>query len=459
MSEQNGISIRISAVTITKNEEKNIGRWLQSVKIYADEIIVVDTGSEDDTVKIATEGGARVEHFDWINDFAAAKNYALDLCSGQWIAFLDADEYFPDEDAKKVRPLLESLSPNIQNVGLITPLININRDDHNKLISVMHQLRLFRHLPDIRYSGHIHENLQNINIKKRVLKMDESIQIFHTGYSSSIIKQKLSRNLDILLSDIGKHGDRVENYHYLADCYYGLGEYEKAIDYATKHIESGVRIIGDEANTHAMRISSRIALKQPIERIMPDIELGIKKFPCSAIFHFIAGSIYYNAKDYLTAAEWDDNGINILSKTNTEEKDPISRITGSNNGESLLATIYSQRSTIFFLSGDYNNAIDYSLKGLKIYRYNLTALYNLLQIFGATDIPAMDVIQVLYTIYGVSDSAHICDAIQPLINHYDNLAQVYACFSQKGKVDNSSPTVLLALGNFPIVIEKSCQAL
>lgn len=459
MSIKNNLSLRISAVTITKNEEKNIGRWLHSAKIYADEIIVVDTGSTDNTVTIAQEAGARIERFTWINDFAAAKNYALDLCTGQWIAFLDADEYFPDEDAKKVRPLLEHFSPNLKIVGIVTPLVNINVDNHNKLISVMHQLRLFRHLSDIRYTGKVHERLVNLSTKNRILKLDETTKIFHTGYSSGILRQKLSRNLDILLSEIAKFGHRPGDYYYLADCYYGLNEYEKAIEYATKHIESGEHLVGDETRTHGLRISSRLFLSQPLEMILPDIELGIKEFPNSAVFHFLAGSVYYNKKDYKTAARWIDDGLSIFSAISNEKKDPLSMINAPATGDTLLSTIYGQRATIFYLSGDYSSAIDCSLKSLKLFRYDQNALYNLLQLLGDLRIPAADIIELLYTIYKLSDAILICDATYPLINHYENIAQVFAYFSQKGNINNSSPAVLLALGNFSVIMKKSNQAL
>lgn len=453
------MSPRISAVTITKNEEKNIERWLHSAKMYADEIIVVDTGSTDNTVAIAQAAGARVERFTWINDFSAAKNYALDLCTGQWIAFLDADEYFPDEDSKKLRSLVEYFSPNPDVVGIVTPLVNIDRDNHDKLISVMHQLRLFRRLPDIKYKGKIHEALTNTSTKGRILKLNETTKIFHTGYSSSVLRQKISRNLDILLSEIAKFGHRPGDYYYLADCYYGLNEYEKAIEYATKHIESGEYIVGDEIQPHRLRISSRIFLSQPVEMILPDIELGIKRFPDSAIFHFLAGYLYYKNRGFTSAAKWLDDGLTLYSTLSNKQRDPLSMITGSSTGESLLPQVYAQRATIFYLSGDYSSAIDYSLKGLKLFRYNQNALYNLLQLLGDLKISAADVIELLYSLYKLSDALLICDAAQPLINHYKNIAQVFAYFSQKENIDNSSPTVLLALGNFPVVVNKSNQAL
>ncbi len=90
--------VKLSQCMIVKNEEKNIRRALSWAKEIAFEQIVVDTGSTDRTVEIAEEMGAKVYHFQWINDFSAAKNCAISHAKGNWIAFLDADEYFTGED-------------------------------------------------------------------------------------------------------------------------------------------------------------------------------------------------------------------------------------------------------------------------------------------------------------------------------------------------------------------------
>ena len=83
----------LSACVIVKNEERNLPTWLKSMQGIADELVVVDTGSDDRTVAIAEAAGARVYHFPWRNDFAAAKNYAMDHAHGKWLLILDADEY------------------------------------------------------------------------------------------------------------------------------------------------------------------------------------------------------------------------------------------------------------------------------------------------------------------------------------------------------------------------------
>ena len=88
-----GRQIRISQCLIVKNEESNIERALSWGKDMMWEQIVVDTGSSDRTVELAGKAGAKVFSFPWTDDFAAAKNYALEQAEGEWIAFLDAEEY------------------------------------------------------------------------------------------------------------------------------------------------------------------------------------------------------------------------------------------------------------------------------------------------------------------------------------------------------------------------------
>ena len=100
------MNIKISACTIVKNEEKNIERWLEGVRSFADEILITDTGSTDDTIALAKAGGAMVNYFPWRNDFAAAKNFAIEQAHGDWIVMLDADEYFDEGSQKKMRQII-----------------------------------------------------------------------------------------------------------------------------------------------------------------------------------------------------------------------------------------------------------------------------------------------------------------------------------------------------------------
>ncbi|MBP5974452.1 glycosyltransferase family 2 protein, partial [Brasilonema sp. CT11] len=77
---------------IVKNEEATLSKCLGSVKNVVDEMVVLDTGSTDSTPQIAEKFGAKVHHFEWCNDFSAARNEALKYVTGDWILVLDADE-------------------------------------------------------------------------------------------------------------------------------------------------------------------------------------------------------------------------------------------------------------------------------------------------------------------------------------------------------------------------------
>ena len=92
---------RISVAMIVRDEEQNLRRCLESVQDLVDEIVVVDTGSVDATVEVATSFGAKVSHFTWVDDFAAARNFALAQAAHPWRLVLDADEWIVDRDAAR----------------------------------------------------------------------------------------------------------------------------------------------------------------------------------------------------------------------------------------------------------------------------------------------------------------------------------------------------------------------
>ena len=189
--------MKLSACVIVKNEVANLPRWLSCMSKVADEMIVVDTGSVDDTVQLARAAGARVYHFEWCNDFAAAKNYAIEQAVGDWILFLDADEYFTDATLKRLRKDIEHYNRDKQ-AGLIwCRLINIDKDRKNKVVDTMMQARVFRRLDSIRYRGAVHEQLGNSKGNLRML-VNNDWQIYHTGYSASNFRQKAERNLAML---------------------------------------------------------------------------------------------------------------------------------------------------------------------------------------------------------------------------------------------------------------------
>jgi glycosyltransferase involved in cell wall biosynthesis len=105
----------ISACLIVKNEEEMLPRCLASIA-ECDEIIVCDTGSQDSTVQIAQDFGAKVIHFDWCDDFAAARNFVKDHASHEWVLSIDADEYLEPNGLAKIRAAIEECQEDSINI-------------------------------------------------------------------------------------------------------------------------------------------------------------------------------------------------------------------------------------------------------------------------------------------------------------------------------------------------------
>ena len=253
-------AIRISQCMIVKNEEKNIEKALSWAKGIAFEQIVVDTGSTDRTAEIAESIGAKVFHFEWINDFAAAKNYAIEQATGNWIAFLDADEHLSPVDAKKLMLYIKKVhaDPETRRKCLALQCKWSQVDDMGKPFAVQNQTRVFRNIPEVRYVGAIHEYL---SVALGNTGNADEITIIHTGYSSAAYEEtgKAGRNITLLREELKKSPDDAHLKIYLADSLVAGGsEIDKAeaIMLYREALESGQRIIHQLKKDAYMRLLS-----------------------------------------------------------------------------------------------------------------------------------------------------------------------------------------------------------
>lgn len=208
--------LRLSQCMIVKDEEENIERALSWGKSIVSEQIVVDTGSTDRTVELAKSMGAQVYHFDWIDDFAAAKNYAIEQATGDWIAFLDADEYIKDLDVAKILLLLKQA----ESLGCCAVQVDMfSVDTEENITNCMKKTRFFKRMPRLRYEGRIHEDLVltgERQLGKYQMGTEGQVTIYHTGYAPEVIdkKKKHERNYRLLLKHLEQYpGD----YHAMGD--------------------------------------------------------------------------------------------------------------------------------------------------------------------------------------------------------------------------------------------------
>ena len=305
-------SLRISLCYIVKNGEKDLEISLASVAPYVDEIIVVDTGSTDSTVDVAKKFGAKIFHETWQDDFSTPRNVALRAATGDWIVFLDADEFFVNDTAKNLRKAIKLAKKN-NFQGLSIKMLNVDADNGNKIIEASHALRIFENAPGLRYVGKIHETpfigeeiLTNITMIQ-----DDLLTLYHTGYSTSVVKEKFERNLKLLLEELETSDKPERTYSYLVDCYYGLGDWENAEKFARLHVEKIKSL-----STRPLKILLDILSKEPAREkdYFDALQLAIKNYPKHPEFSAQLAKFFAQKGDYRPAIAEMKNALEKFKK-------------------------------------------------------------------------------------------------------------------------------------------------
>lgn len=148
--------ITISLCMIVKNEEQVIGRILGQMKLAADEIIVVDTGSTDRTKEIASQYTPLVYDYPWKEDFAAARNFACSKAVMDYWMWLDADDVVPPDQQKLLIRLKENLKPDTDMV-MMKYLAGF--DENNNVTFSYYRERIIKNSPQFRFEGRVHETV------------------------------------------------------------------------------------------------------------------------------------------------------------------------------------------------------------------------------------------------------------------------------------------------------------
>ena len=247
--------MKITACYIVKNEAANLRRSVASIAGAYDELVVVDTGSTDDTVATARQLGARVLQVPWQDDFAAVRNAALDDATGDIILFLDADEYVSAATAPHLRALLERELAGAD--ALLLHMLHIDGEETN-ILGDTYVLRAMRHVPRLRYVGRIHEELRDggQDLQRLAVVPDAQLRLYHTGYGASVNRSKAERNLRLLQRELAaaeQRDDRAEQgrlYMYLAEACRGVGDMARAEEYARRDIRQGRRPVVDASRSY-----------------------------------------------------------------------------------------------------------------------------------------------------------------------------------------------------------------
>ena len=214
----------LSAAIIVKDEADLLDACLNSLRGLVDEIVVVDTGSTDGTVAVAKQHRAVVAHEPWQGDFSAARNRSLDLATGDWILYVDADEQV-EGDFEHARAFLDTADAYAGFQVRFVPRVGW---------TPFREYRLWRNRADIRFVGHIHESVvpaiqAAADRDALAIAPFDWITIHHFGYEGDR-PDKRARDEPLLLAEIARNPDRPFVYDHLARVYEAAGDGERAVD-------------------------------------------------------------------------------------------------------------------------------------------------------------------------------------------------------------------------------------
>lgn len=255
--------ITISLCMIVKNEQDTIKRCLESIKDLVDEIIIVDTGSTDNTVEEVRKYTDKIFFFNWIEDFAAARNYSFSQANMDYILWLDADDILLPEDKVKLLQLKTSLNDSIDSVTMI---YNYSFDEFGNISLSLRRNRLVKRNRHFKWHGSVHEylavegniinsdvaithkrvhthSMRNLNIFENNLKKGRSFSprdryYYANELSDNGFYEKAIENYTIFLDmKDGWIEDKISACYKVADSYSNLGDSDKELEYTLKSFE------------------------------------------------------------------------------------------------------------------------------------------------------------------------------------------------------------------------------
>lgn len=286
----------ISVCIIARNEEKHIEECLARLLPFAPEIVLADTGSTDRTIELAQKYTDKIYHFDWCNDFSAARNYALSKASHDWILSLDCDEYVESLDTESLLTCMKQY-PDCAGRILIR-----NRFTENGQTSY-EQVRVSRFVnrQHYRFEGAIHEQLapaaqNSAGLSTPVKRVyDAPVTVLHVGYdgSGNEMNEKCRRNILLLEKELRESGADPYLYYQLGQSYRKLHDYETACHY----FDLGLAMDVDPALDYVQTmVESYGYTLLDLKRYQDALNLlGVYNiFAVRADFVFLMGLIYMN---------------------------------------------------------------------------------------------------------------------------------------------------------------------
>ncbi|HTV37139.1 MAG TPA: glycosyltransferase family 2 protein [Xanthobacteraceae bacterium] len=289
--------LSVAAAMIVRDEERFLPGCLDSLHGKVDEIILVDTGSKDRTVAIAEQFGARIFHFPWTDDFAAARNRGLDEVAAEWVLYIDADERLHTPADRPVAHFIAA-----EAIGAFVHF------QPKTGYTCYRELRLFRRDPRVRFSGVIHETMvpaiERIVCDEQAFIATTPVRLEHLGYDGDPLA-KAARNMPLLRRAISDGPNRVYCWYHLAETLLAMGETEEALAAACAGLAAATRQPSEKQQANASMIYQMMARAQMQQGLdpLPLLSEGLAAVPHDHALSFIEARARLDVGDYERALQ------------------------------------------------------------------------------------------------------------------------------------------------------------
>jgi glycosyltransferase involved in cell wall biosynthesis len=225
---------RVSLTMIVKNEEQNLPECLASVRDLVDEAVVIDTGSTDRTRDVIRSYGCVEGEFPWVDDFAAARNAALDRATGDYAFWMDADDRLDPDNRAALKTLLANLRGGNDAYAMKCLCVP---DKPGAGATMVDHVRLFRRLAEHRWKYRVHEQILGSLRATGASVTWTGVTVRHVGYMNPAVRRrKLDRDLRLLKLDHAEHPSDPFTLFNLGSVFNELGDYRAAADALSKSL-------------------------------------------------------------------------------------------------------------------------------------------------------------------------------------------------------------------------------
>lgn len=291
--------MNVSATLIVRDEELTLKRCLDSIQGAVDEIVIVDTGSQDSTPEIARNYTDRCFQFDWIDDFSAARQYAFDQARGDWMVWLDADDVV--QGAENIRCLAHTAA---DDVGAIYWPYVAARDEAGNVTCQFWRERLVRNDSTYRWQGKVHEVL----VSHIAWEKQHSRDVVVEHQPPDRNENHNRRNLAILEAELADLDDEppARLLFYLAREYANCGQVEQALKTYQRYMRRSTW--GDEGYQALLQMAALSMAKDDDAAALKTLWEALQLCPHWPDAYFALARIYYFLQEWSKVIHWTEMG-------------------------------------------------------------------------------------------------------------------------------------------------------